>query len=401
MSRPSLRNRRITRIPALLAVGLSTLLVCCGCASKAMAQHTMVTMIQDDGQMLANPVGTLIELRALGASQIRIAVRWVSLAPKPQSFTRPAGFNGSDPAAYPKVRWAPYDTMVRDAKAIGISVNFNVTGDAPLWATGPGMPHGSGYPHHSWEPNATLYGQFVHALGVRYSGHYTPPGASGPLPRVTFWSIWNEPDYGPSLAPQALPGHPGVEDSPQLYRGLVDAAWSALHATGHGGDTFIWGELAPRTTGATFGDFNGMLALVFMRALYCVDSSYRELRGTAAALRGCPTTAAGSRSFAARNPALFNASGISDHPYMRWYPPNVEQPLAQPRDFRTILPDYTSLAVIGNLERATNRLVRVYGSHKVFPIWNTEFGYITSPSKHDDRYPYVSPATAAYYDNWA
>ena len=135
----------------------------------------------------------------------------------------------------------------------------------------------------------------------------------------------------------------------------------------------IWGELAPRDTGSRWGVFAGMAPLVFLRAMYCVDPSYRPLRGTAAAIRGCPSSAAGSRAFRARNPALFAAAGVSDHAYMRWYPPSDEQDPS---------PEFSSLGQIANLEHALDRLQRAYGSRRRFPIWNTEFGYITHPPKH-------------------
>jgi hypothetical protein len=84
---------------------------------------------------------------------------------------------------------------------------------------------------------------------------------------------------------------------------------------------------------------------------------------------------------------------------MRWYPPDQEQ---QPD------PDYSSLSEIGNLELALDAAQRTYGSRTRFPIWSTEFGYLTTPPKHDaqiepgnKRFPWVSQATAAYYLNWA
>jgi hypothetical protein len=77
---------------------------------------------------------------------------------------------------------------------------------------------------------------------------------------------------------------------------------------------------------------------------------------------------------------------------MRWYPPNRE---AHPD------PDYSTLGEIGNLERAIDRLQRVYGSRVRLPVWDTEFGYLTDPPKHHDQYPWVSVPTAAYYLNWA
>ena len=121
-----------------------------------------------------------------------------------------------------------------------------------------------------------------------------------------------------------------------------------------------------------------------------MDSNYRELRGRAARSVGCPTTAAGSRSFRRQNPALFNATGVADHPYsFTGSPPNVET---------STDPDIATFPRIPNLEHALDRVQRVYGSGKRFPIYNTEYGYITHPP---NRFSYPSPATAAYYINWA
>ena len=48
--------------------------------------------------------------------------------------------------------------------------------------------------------------------------------------------------------------------------------------------------------------------------------------------------------------------------------------------------------------RTLDRLNRAYGSRTQFPIWNTEYGYWTNPPEAAAR---ISPATAAYYINWA
>jgi hypothetical protein len=383
--------------PLLGAALIATALICVRTAPAA-ASVSQQGMFEDDVQLMADPHGTIDRLRMLGVGRIRLAVRWYYIAPKPHSKRPPRGFNGSNPAAYPQANWQIWDEIVEDAQQAGIALDFNPTGGAPDWALGPGRPRGVGNPN--WEPSPTLYQAFVHALGVRYSGHYTPPGSTVPLPRVSFWSVWNEPDYGPSLAPQGVPGNLTIENSPRMYRNLVDAAWTALHQTGHGHDAFIFGELAPRALGNYWGVFSGMAPLVFLRAMYCVDSGYRPLQGSAAAIRGCPTTAAGARRFPAQNPALFHATGISDHPYMRWYPPNDE---------RDPNPNFTSLGQIGQLERAIDRLQRTYRSRNRMSIWNTEFGYITTPPKHDQQYepapphyyPWVTQPTAAYYLNWA
>jgi hypothetical protein len=384
--------RLTRRLPAALILACAVAAIG---AVPANASHGQEAIFQDSTQLFSDPVGTLSRLRLLGVTRLRLFVPWEDIAPQPGSHRRPRGFRSSDPKSYPARNWTIWDDVIADAQADGIAIDLDVGGGAPLWATGPGAP--TGKPHPDWEPSPREFGAFVHAIGIRYSGSYDPKthksksGDPNDLPGVRFWSIWNEPDYGPSLAPQGVPGNITIENSPRLYRGLVDAAWTALHQTGHAHDTILFGELAPRGYDQ-WGIFSGMKPLVFLRALYCVDSHYRELRGTAAALRGCPTTTAGSRGFRAAHPALFGAAGFADHPYTRWYPPNVE---AQPD------PDYSSLPEISGLERALDRLNRVYGSNTRFPIWNTEYGYITSPPKHDTKYPWVSPATAAYYLNWA
>ena len=83
-----------------------------------------------------------------------------------------------------------------------------------------------------------------------------------------------------SSRPQAI-DNSTVEVSPLLYRELLDAAWPALQATGHAGDTILIGEVAPRgqTTGDQPGNFSGMVPLRFIRALYCVDGSLHPLHG--------------------------------------------------------------------------------------------------------------------------
>ncbi len=323
-------------------------------------------MFQDNRLLLADPAHldqTLRTLSSLGVQRLRITVEWDVIAPDANSKQMPAGFNGADPADYAQAAWAPYDAIVEAAARYGLGVDFNVTGGAPLWAAANSARHPS--LAHVWYPSASAFGAFVTAAGLRYSGTYTPPGGSAPLPRVNYWSVWNEPNVGSSsLSPQTING---VEVGPRLYRGLLDAAYAALQATGHGGDTILIGELAS-TGHANPGSVLGMQPLRFVRALYCVDSRFRELRGAAAAARGCPTNAAKSGRFRAQNPALFQATGWALHPYHLNAPPNVPSQ-----------PDWVTLADLPKLESALDRDQRVYGSHKRFPIYLTEYGFDTHP----------------------
>ena len=62
---------------------------------------------------------------------------------------------------------------------------------------------------------------FVEAVGKRYSGRYRDEDTGhSRLPRVSFWSLWNEPNQGGWLTPQFVGGKPY---SPRLFRSLYIA----------------------------------------------------------------------------------------------------------------------------------------------------------------------------------
>jgi hypothetical protein len=391
---------RVGRLTAL-AAGVALILSLAAVAETtppAAASAGQVSIIQDPSRQLADPSATLATFRAFGVNMVRVIVVWAQIAPGWDSRTPPRAFDASDPATYPKANWAPYDAIVKQAAADGIGVDFTLSGGAPRWAEGPGIPSAAlDNPYWAWRPSASAFGQFVRAVGERYSGTYVPPGEADPLPRVSFWSIWNEPNFGEDLGPQAIKGST-VSVAPSMYRVLVGQAWNALRATNHGGDTILIGEFAPRGMSARAtpkrpqglpGQFAQTKPLQFLRTLYCVDSAYRVLRGTAARAVGCPSTAAGSRLFRRSNPGLFRASGLADHPYPSNQPPTVET---------SSDPDIAPFPRLANLAHAIDRVQRVYGSPRRLPIYNTEYGYITRPP---NRGKFVSPATAAYYLNWA
>ncbi|HEX3978059.1 MAG TPA: hypothetical protein VHW96_17445 [Solirubrobacteraceae bacterium] len=345
-----------------------------------------VSVFTVGAELYNNSAAGMDLLQSLGVGFVRLDVNWGTVAPDSSSAHKPA-IDARDPNAYPVM--TRYDALIRGLAARHIGVDLALIGPPPRWAEGPGAPTPSTQPE--WKPDARDYADWVQAVGTRYSGHFTPSGASRPLPRVDFWSVWNEPNIGTNLGPEVTHSGSAIEVAPKLYRDLLNGAWSSLQATGHGNDRILIGELAPAgvMTGAP-GLFNAMAPLRFLRALYCVDANYQQLRGAQASQRGCPTTPAASAQFATQNPGLFKAPGFSVHPYsFTSLPPNVRIPNE---------PDYAELAAIPTVEATLDRLQRVYGSHKQFPIWSTEFGYLTNPP--NPQYT-VTPALAAYYLNWA
>jgi hypothetical protein len=347
-----------------LTLALLALLACLpATAAASMGQES--TFQDDDLLVFGTPeqqADALDTMKALGADRVRVSVFWREVAPDRESRTKPA-FDAADPAAYPPVLWERYDRILRLARERGLAVNFDVTGPGPLWAmSDPGERPDLG----AWYgPSAEEFGQFVTALGRRYSGDYQG------LPRVDYWSIWNEPNQPGWLAPQWLTGGGRWnEAAPRIYRDLADAMWSALQATGHtpATDTILVGELAPKGLLKNRGVSRAIDALRFLRGLYCVGRRYRALRGRAATRLGCPSDPAG---FAGAHPALFEATGFAHHPYELNFKPSM-----RPRHG-----DWVTIANLTRLSTALSRALRAHGRSRVggMPLYLTEFGYQTNP----------------------
>jgi hypothetical protein len=371
--------------------------------ATASASHNQLVIIQD-GSDLSNPSAAFQEFRQLGANAVRVVVPWFEIAPSPSAKTKP-NFDATNPNAYPEANWVTFDNIVRTAATDGITVDFTLSGGAPRWAEAQYPKTQSANPLFlAWKPNAAAYGQWVRAMGTRYSGHFTPAGASTPLPAVHFWALFNEPNFGEDLGPQAINGS-RQPTAPLYYRGLVNQGYNALKATGHTGNTIVIGEFAAQ--GFEFappsrhapeglpGNFGQTRPQLFIRELYCVDKNFKQLRGSVAKGLGCPTSAAASRRFRSQNPGLFNVTGVSLHPYGQ-----TQSPVSTACN----KVDYGLFPNIPEVEATIDHINRIYGSSKRLPIYNTEYGYITNPparQKPSCGSSYRSPATAAYYINWA
>jgi hypothetical protein len=216
-------------------------------------------------------------------------------------------------------------------------VLFNVTGGAPRWATG---RRDGKFVSRQYKPSPREFAAFVAMLGRRYDGDHGHP-------RVSAWSIWNEPNFGAFLQPQWENGRPA---SPRIYRGLVRAALRGLRASGHGEDEVLLGETSPYGNDRT-SSRSPIRPALFLRELFCLDLDLSTRAG-------CP--------FGAR---LDGITAFGHHPYPIKAPP--EESSAHPDDIR--LADAARLVLTLDAAAAAGRIKRE------LPIWYTEFGWQTLP----------------------
>lgn len=87
------------------------------------------------------------------------------------------------------------------------------------------------------------------------------------FPQVKYWGIWNEPNYKTFLSPQYKNGK---LVSPGMYRNLLNAAASAVHAAGK---QVVAGETAPFSHWNSKGKPTAPGPLLFLRRLLCVGDS--------------------------------------------------------------------------------------------------------------------------------
>ncbi|GIK76705.1 MAG: hypothetical protein BroJett022_03950 [Actinomycetes bacterium] len=124
------------------------------------------------------------------ADIVRVNLYWSSVATSKPSAPR----DPSDPA----YNFQMIDNAVRGAEARGLDVELTVL-SAPPWAEGGGRPRKA--EPGTWKPDPRAYGDFAHAVAVRYSGAF-PAASPAPLPVVEYYQAWNETNLDTYLAPQ-------------------------------------------------------------------------------------------------------------------------------------------------------------------------------------------------------
>ncbi|CAA9538440.1 MAG: hypothetical protein AVDCRST_MAG85-4359 [uncultured Solirubrobacteraceae bacterium] len=346
------------------------------------------TIIQDDRLFLHQPkesvAQSMADVRALGADTVRLTANWSSLAPAADQKTKPPGIDLSDPASYETARWQRLDDAVRLATAQGLRVAIDIGFWAPLWATADEKG-----PRAKTAVNPQDYAEFTVALVRRYSGTFAPPPPVGPapppsedeqeldrvlgsvppppgvtrapqeraseepapspLPKVSHFTLWNEPNHHALLMPQWTPD--GKTASPAIYRAMVMAAYPA--AKGVRPDTKILIGNTSSSGGATAGGSGPVAPLRFLRDVACVDENLRPRSdGDCAGFTTLP------------------GDGWAHHPYARNMPPDATNRGRRSDD--VLVGDLPRMALTLDALAASGRI-----GEAVREIHVTEFGYET------------------------
>jgi hypothetical protein len=251
--------------------------------------------------------GAFEQVRSFGMSVVRIPVAWHVVAP-----TKPGTAGDPDDPAY---TWTSVDGRVEEIKDNGLEPLIVLYG-VPGWA----KPANG-----RLTASAADYAGFAAAASRRYDG-------SGSRPRVRYWQFLNEPNLKTYL-----------QDTPEHYRGMVNAAAKPVHAAAKG-NLVVAGGLAPFSDPK---DEFGIPPMRFMREMLCMS---RSLRATCKA----------KSSF----------DVWSNHPYTSGGPTHR----APARDEASLgqLPD------IRRLLRAAEKAGHVRGAGRA-RLWITEFSWDTNP----------------------
>jgi hypothetical protein len=387
---------------------LAPVLILLALASPAVAHASarQSRIFEDDRMLLySGPVvrsSVLDEAKALGVNVIRAQFVWRNIALSKSS-------NPSDPASYGNA-WSNWDSLALETHKRGMRLLATITGPAPNWYAGTTDKYYAG----SRYPSAKAFGDFVTAVGRRYSGHAKAAAAatgSGlldctPVPPL----ISCGPDGGPVVGPPPPdpsppppppppppsgggdqspppppgsgtptpppppnttlpridlwsiynePNHPlfvspqrknGVLVSAEIYRSLYRAGWKALAATGHGHDTILMGEVLPIGSNGSRAT-STTSPLTFARELFCLNGSGKRHPGCKGRF------------------ASLHASGWALHAYYR-----KTGPFSRPPGGQDLTP--SSLGKLRALLAGAKHKGRLKGPAVV---WDTENGSQTRP----------------------
>lgn len=366
-----------------LVVLLLSLLAAAGAPAPAHASPSQISIMLDDDELLYRSDAVrdlaLERMKGLGVDYARVSVLWSVVAENARS--RKAArrrFRADDPSTYPVGNWDRYDRFVRAAERIGVGVYFNLTGPGPSWAHGK-APRAERANRRTWKPRPREFFKFVKAVGIRYSGTYRDENDTRlQLPRVGFWSVYNEPNHGGWLTPQyQRRSGRRIPWTPVMYRDLWYYGRAALDASGHTDDVVLIGETASLGSDGVTAK-SPIRPAKFIRELFCIRPDGRRYAGRAAKARRCSQL---------NRLGTFRATAWAHHPYTKTVAPTR---LDRSGDSITMANIAELPSLLDDMASKTARIA------SGLSVMLTEFGYESNPP---DPFNGISPERQAAYIN--
>ena len=198
--------------------------------AKHTSSHLLVGINDEANTLYGNPEWAFTQLKTLRAQVLRVnlywgGTKWAVANKKPADATDPG-----DPA----YNWALYDRLVKYADDNDIKLVFSFL-FTPSWANGGKGKNVAPTKQQDLE-------NFAYAAAERYSGLWTPPTwqqnptlgiIDTPLPKVSMWTAWNEPNNPIWLSPQykRVAGKWQIESAVQ-YAKICNAIYDGVHNPG-------------------------------------------------------------------------------------------------------------------------------------------------------------------------
>jgi hypothetical protein len=223
------------RIVLLATVVVAAAGLAVSAATASPKKHTAKTSsrllvgINDEAFTLyGDPTTAFATLKTLKTQVLRVnlywgGTKWAVAKSRPADPTDPG-----DPA----YDWTLYDRLVRYATQNNIKVVFSIL-FTPGWANG-------GKAKTTVPKNFKDLENFAYAAAERYSGIWTAPKwqqdpsnptTALPLPKVTMWTAWNEPNNPIWLAPQyKRVGKTWRVESAFQYAKICNAIYNGIHS---------------------------------------------------------------------------------------------------------------------------------------------------------------------------
>lgn len=270
---------------------------------------------------------------ALKVGFMRWDMQWGEMA-----VTRPANPRNPEDPAY---HFAQTDQFVINAANHGLQDKVMFTlWKTPTWATKAKSAKATQMPSlKDWR-------DFVAACATRYSGTYVPPGSTTPLPRVTAWETWNEPNASFAFQPQKKNGK---FVSPANYVKLLNALKSEVNKAVAFKPTFVAGALYKQ------GGPGNPTPVAFMKGMKAAGATFDVL---------------------------------SVHPYNN----TPRLGLNDGKDQSKTNPRFIG---VGNFDTFISLANQTFG--RKYPIWVTEFGWATpAPGKTQYTVSFAQQAQFAY-----